>query len=76
MPNKVSRDKSSAPAVSVEDHASLCVLGNHGVFFSAARQELQLFNGPATYVWCKLEDGHSPREIISAYAALFGVLRQ
>ncbi len=76
MPNKVSRDKSSAPAVSVEDHASLCVLGDHGVFFSAARQELQLFNGPATYVWCKLEDGHSPRKIISAYAALFGVLRQ
>jgi len=53
--------------------ACLFVLEEHGVFFSELRQELQVFNTPATFIWCCLEEGLGPSEAVAAYAETFGI---
>jgi hypothetical protein len=65
-------DPSNAP-IRIADGVSLFILEDQGVFFSVATQELQLFNPPAAYVWCCLEEGLAPYEIIAGYVAAFGV---
>ena len=52
---------------------SLSILGEEGVFFSEARQELHVFNTEATYIWCCLEEGLGADEIAGAYASVFEV---
>jgi len=51
----------------------LFLLEEEGVFFAENRQELYVFNTPATFVWCCLEEGNGPREIAAAYATAFAI---
>jgi uncharacterized protein (UPF0276 family) len=60
-------------AATVAAEVALFVLDREGVFFSEAKHELTLFNTTATFVWCLLEDGTPPQEIVTAYADTFGV---
>ncbi len=55
----------------VADGACLFVLEQSGVFFSEAHQELHVFNAPATFVWCAVEEGYPAGQIVSAYASAF-----
>ena len=51
----------------------LFLLEDEGVFFAESRQELHLFNTPAAFVWCCLEEGLAPADIVTAFATTFGV---
>jgi hypothetical protein len=53
----------------------LFVLDDEGVFFSVARQELYVFNTPATLLWCCVEEGLSTDAIIQCYCDAFGLSR-
>lgn len=57
----------------IADDATLFVLDDEGVFFSGARQELYVFNGPATFIWCCLQEDFSNGDIIRLYQDTFGV---
>jgi hypothetical protein len=50
----------------------LFVLDDAGVFFSVAHQELYVFNTAATFIWCCIEEGFSPGEIVGLYCNAFG----
>src|SRR6476661_940578 len=65
---------SRAPLRTTGD-CSLFVLGDEGVFFAAPRQELYVFNTSATFVWCCIEAGMTPSEIVERYAEWAGVDR-
>src|SRR5882724_5764580 len=52
----------------------LFLLEDEGVFFAESRQELHLFNTPAAFVWCCLEEGLAPADIVTAYGTAFGWL--
>jgi hypothetical protein len=62
-----------SPAAVPARDAYLFVIDDEALFFSEARQELYLFNTPATFVWCCLEEGLDFGRIVSAYAAAFDV---
>jgi hypothetical protein len=51
----------------------LFVLDEQGVFYADADQELHVFNTPATFVWCCLEEGMDRRAIRTLYADRFGL---
>ncbi len=51
----------------------LFVLDDAGVLFSAARQELHTVSTAATFIWCCIEDGLTPREIVAAYSRAFSI---
>ena len=53
----------------------LFVLGEEGVFFSAPRQELYVFNTSAALVWCCIEAGMPEEDIVGYYAEVLGVAR-
>ncbi len=57
----------------IAEDACLLILEEHGVFFSELRQELHVFNTPATFIWCCLEEGLGASEAVAAYAETFGV---
>jgi hypothetical protein len=57
----------------IADDAVMFILDGDGVFFYGQRQELHLFNGPATFIWCCLEDGFSAGDIADLYSETFGV---
>jgi hypothetical protein len=59
--------------VAIGEGLSLFPLGDEGIFFSEVEQELYAFNTPATYVWCCLEEGMSPREISDAFSSTFDI---
>jgi len=59
--------------VRIAPDVHLFLLDDEGVFFAEDRQELYVFNTPATFVWCCLEEGHGPDEIVPAYAEAFAV---
>ena len=69
---------SSIPAatLSTTGDGSLFVLGDEGVFFSALRQELYVFNTAATLVWCCIEDGMSEVDVVTARADIARLLDQ
>ena len=75
MAQQRQHDDVTGAAARITGDASLFMLDNEGIFFSAAGQELQHFNAPAAYVWCCLEEGFSTDEIVSGYAEAFGVTR-
>jgi uncharacterized protein (UPF0276 family) len=50
---------------------ALFVLDRQGVFYSASRRELTLFNTPATFVWCLVDEGRTIDDIAAAYATAF-----
>jgi Coenzyme PQQ synthesis protein D (PqqD) len=62
-----------SPAAVPADDAYLFVVDDEALFFSEARQELYLFNTPATFVWCCLEEGQDCGRIVAAYAAAFDI---
>lgn len=62
----------SAPGRLVVD-AHLFVLDDCGVLLSEARQELFVLNAPATFVWCRVEDGAEAETIVREYTETFGV---
>src|SRR5215470_17773548 len=64
-----------SPAAVPATDVCLLVIDDEGVFFSEDRQELYVFNTPATFVWCCLEEGYEPAEIVSAYAKAFAIDR-
>ena len=51
----------------------LFVLDDEGVFFSVARQELYVFNTPATLLWCCVEEGLSTDAMVLRYSEVFEV---
>ena len=51
----------------------LFVLDEQGVFYADADQELHVFNTPATFVWCCLEEGMDRSAILALYADRFGL---
>jgi hypothetical protein len=55
------------------DDVSLQILGDEGVMFSESRQELYIFNTPATYIWACLEEGLTIEEITNGYKEAFNV---
>ncbi len=55
------------------DDVGLFILDDGGIFFSESRQELHSFNTAATFIWCGLEEAHSPGEIARSFADAFGV---
>jgi len=59
--------------IEIAPDVCLFLLEEQGVFFAEDRQELYVFNTPATFVWCCLEERYEPDEIVSAYAAAFGI---
>ena len=65
-------DGTEAPPRIAADVA-LFVLDDEGVFFSGQRNELTLFNTPATLVWCLLEQDLPVAEITDAYRTAFGL---
>ena len=61
--------RAAVPAADV----SLFVIDDAALFFSEARQELYVFNTPATFIWCCLEEGLDFVHIAAAYAAAFDI---
>jgi len=59
--------------IRISPDVELFLLEEEGVFFAEDRQELYVFNTPATFVWCCLEEEYGPAEIAAAYAKAFGV---
>jgi hypothetical protein len=59
--------------IRVAPDVHLFLLEEEGVFFAEDRQELCVFNTPATFVWCCLEEGYEPVEMVSAYARAFAI---
>jgi len=55
----------------ISEDTCLLILEEHGVLFSELRQELHVFNTPATFIWCCLEEGLGPSETVAAYAEAF-----
>jgi len=71
-------DRASRPSgssVRTTGDGRLFVLGQEGVFFAPERQELYIFNAPATFVWCCVEEASTDAEIVERYAEVFGVDR-
>jgi hypothetical protein len=60
-------------SIRIAPDVCLFLLEEQGAFFAEDRQELYVFNTPATFVWCCLEERYEPDEIVSAYAAAFGI---
>ncbi len=60
-------------SIRIAHDVCLFLLEEEGVFFAEDRQELYVFNTPATFVWCGLEEGYGPTEVVSAYAMAFGI---
>lgn len=50
----------------------LFILEDEGLLYADAAQEIYALNTTATYVWCQLEEGASPRAIAAAMSATFG----
>ena len=63
----------SATPVRASGDVALFVLDREGVFFSAPRRELSLFNTAATLVWCLIDEGQSVPAIVEGYARAFGL---
>jgi len=57
------------------DEVALFILDDSGIFVSEARDHVELFNTAATFVWCCLEDGMAPADIVEAYATTFAMAR-
>lgn len=58
-------------AIRIAEDAALFVLDDEGVFFSESRQELHIFNTPATFIWCCLEEQLGLPAIVAAFAETF-----
>jgi uncharacterized protein (UPF0276 family) len=72
-PSDRTADISHGVAPGIAPEVGLFVLDREGVFFSEQQQTLALFNTAATYVWCLLEEGQAPEDIVAAYAETFAV---
>ncbi len=59
-------------AVRPGDDVHLFILGDEGLLYADAAQEIYALNTTATYVWCQLEEGVSPAAIATAMSATFG----
>lgn len=59
--------------VDIEEGLRFFLLDEEGILFSEAQQELYALNTPAAYVWCCLEEGLTPDQISTAFAASFDV---
>ncbi len=62
--------------IRIAEDVDLFVLDDQGIFFSDTRQEIQLFNNTATYIWCCLAEGIDTPEIIEAFAGTFHTSRE
>jgi len=62
-----------SPAAVPATDVCLLVIDDEALFFSEDRQELYVFNTPATFVWCCVEERLEFAGIVAAYAVAFGV---
>jgi hypothetical protein len=54
------------------DGVSLFLLDDTGVVFSESAQEIYQLNTTATFIWCQLEEGLTPREVTAVLADTYG----
>ena len=64
-----------SPGIRLAEDVDLFILDDQGIFFSESRQELQLFNSSATFIWCCLAEGRDERETVRGFEASFGASR-
>lgn len=63
----------TAAQIQTAEDVSLHTLDGQGVFFTRSRQELYIFNTPATFIWLAVEDGLTAEAIVQEYAQAFGL---
>jgi len=54
-------------------HVTLHLLDNDGVLFDASHQSVYALNTTGTFIWCCLEEGLSPIEVIERLQSSFGI---
>jgi hypothetical protein len=65
--------ETTAPALIPQTDVTLHILDQQGVLFDAARQCAYAINATGTFIWCCLERGMAPQEIVEQLGHTFGI---
>ena len=64
---------STETSTAIAPGATLFILDDEGILYSERRGELETLDSAAAFVWCCLEEGHAPKDIVCDLAEAFGL---
>jgi hypothetical protein len=65
-----------AGEIGLSANVSVHFLEREGILFDAAAQRLYAANTSATFIWCCLEEGLAPQQVVYRLQAAFGISRE